>query len=146
MTIRDRQRQRVYDWENTVVQPQSSRIVKFEQAQAFVDGVWLALGLRFPPRVELMPAQAKTRWATGNRARLQLRDKTPAWIILHELAHSITQEHDKDHESHGADFVGVYIKLLEKVLNIPTIMLMYTLKEHGVRYNLAAQPKFIDHA
>jgi hypothetical protein len=75
---------------------------------------------------------------------LRLRKKTPAWVILHELAHALNGTIEGDTDAHGPDFVGLYIKLLDKVLDIPLALTMYSLKEAGVKYNLAATPRFLD--
>jgi hypothetical protein len=141
---RDSQKQRVYDWENAVIAPLSKGGVPFDRAQAFVDGVWLSHGWLYPPQVLLMPKQATATMATGNRAEIRIQANTPDWVILHELAHTLTANEDghggRYNDGHGADFVGLYIKLLERVLNIPTLMTMYTLKQAGVKFNLAARP------
>lgn len=137
---RDSQKSKVYAWENAVIAPLSKGAVPFGQAQAFVDGVWLAHGWLYPPKVSLMPKQATAIMATGCRAEVRIREHTPDWVILHELAHTLTSDHDGRCDMHGAEFVGVYIKLLERVLNIPTLMTMYTLRQAKVSYNLAAIP------
>jgi hypothetical protein len=141
---RDSQKSKVYAWENNVIAPFSKGAVPFDKAQAFVDGVWLAHGWSYPPQVSLMPKQATRTMATGSRAAVRLQPKTPDWVILHELAHTLTANEDghggRYNDGHGPDFVGVYIKLLERVLNIPTLMSMYTLRQAGIRYNLAAIP------
>ena len=138
---RDSQKSKVYAWENSVIAPLSKGAVPFERAQAFVDGVWLTHGWLYPPECTLMPKQTKRIWATGSRTQLRLRPSTPDWVILHELAHTLTFDAVTHHnDGHGADFVGVYIKLLERVLNIPTLMTLYTLKRDGIKVNLAAVP------
>lgn len=137
---RDTQQAKVYAWENAVIAPLCKGAVPFEQAQSFVDGVWLTHGWLYPPQVSLMPKQATCTMATGNRAEIRVQPSTADWVILHELAHTLTCDQDGNNDGHGADFVGVYIKLLERVLNIPTLMTMYTLKQAGVKFNLAAIP------
>jgi len=137
--MRDTQKQKVYDWERHVVSPLSKRSVPFSEAQAFVDGVWLAHGWLYPPTVSLMPKQARRVYATGSRSEIRIQPHTPEWVILHELAHTLTYD-DDGNDGHGADYVGIYIKLLERVMNIPSLMTMYTLKQAGVKFNLAAIP------
>lgn len=137
---RDYQRQRVYDWENGVILPFSSQQVLFKDAQAFVDGVWLKHGWLYPPKVTLIAKQAHKIFAKGSRAEIKIRPITPAWIILHELAHTLTSDIDGKTDKHGPDFVGVYIKLLESVLNIPVPMCMFTLTERNIKFNLGAKP------
>lgn len=141
---RDFQKQKVYDWEDKEVRHRTNRVIDFEHAQQFVDGVWLSLGLMYPPKVDLMASHATRIFATGCRGRLQLRMRTPAWIILHELAHALTCTEENTDEGHGADFVGMYLKLLDKVLNIPLPLLLYSLEKTGIKYNLAVQPKFVN--
>jgi len=137
---RDSQKQKVYDWENAVIAPLSKRSVPFDQAQAFVDGVWLAHGWLYPPQVSALPKQVKRFGADGCRSQIRLPTHTPEWLILHELAHTLTSDEGGCSDGHGADFVGIYIKLLERVLNIPTLMTMFTLKQANVKFNLAVLP------
>jgi hypothetical protein len=137
---RDFQKQRVYDWENSIILPLSSRKIYFQHAQAFVDGVWLKHGWLYPPQVILIAKQATKIFAKGSRAQIKIRPVTPAWIILHELAHTLTSTIDGKTDGHGPDFVGVYIKLLESVLDIPVPMTMFTLTKSNIKFNLGAKP------
>ncbi len=114
--------------------PRTNLIISFDRAQMFVDGVWMVLGLIGAPRVSMMPAHAHRTWATGERTELRLRPETSAWVILHELAHALTMDHDGHCDGHGPKFVGMYIKILDKVLNIPLALTMYSLNHHGVKY------------
>jgi len=45
----DRQRARVYAWENAVVAPTDTSIVPFASAQEMVDAISSEFGLRYPP-------------------------------------------------------------------------------------------------
>lgn len=137
---RDSQKSRVYAWEDKIIAPFSKGAVPFDKAQTFVDGVWLAHGWLYPPRVEPMPKQTRRIMASANRAVVRLRESVPDWVILHELAHTLTCDVDGHSAAHGADFVGIYIKLLERVLNVPALMTMYTLQKAKISYNIAALP------
>jgi hypothetical protein len=141
---RDVQKSKVYAWENKVIAPRSHVMIKFDVAQQFVDGVWLRNGWLFPPTVGKMAAHAKRVWANGNRTRINIRENTPAWVILHELAHTATGTIHGDSDGHGADFMGVYLKLLETVLGIPLPLTMYTLNKTGIKYNIGAKPTWLD--
>jgi hypothetical protein len=138
--MRDFQKSKLYAWENAVVDPRTDLTIPFERAQLFVDGVWLSLGFEGAPRVELIAPQATTTVAMGCRTAVRIRHVTPAWVILHELAHSINKRHDSAPgasvpcDGHGPKFVGIYIRLLDKVLNIPLALTMYSLEKHGVKY------------
>jgi hypothetical protein len=145
---RDLQKSKVYAWENEIVRPRDPSQIPFTRAPALVMGVWLAAGLLYPPPVEALNPRNKKAWATGSRLAIRLRaDKpTPTWVILHEIAHAMTSTHDGDGDRHGPDFVGVYMQLLERHLCIPIPLLMFTAHKAGVKFNIAAKPRFIDHA
>ncbi len=144
--MRDLQRSRVYAWEDAVVAPRDRSAIPFEQAQMLVTGVWLAEQLLYPPRVEPMPHQARRTWATGSRTMIRLpQDRpTPTYVILHEVAHALSSTVDGDTDAHGPDFVGLYMGLLDRRLKIPTPLLMFTANQHGVTFNLAAKPRFME--
>ena len=134
MKVRDVQWQRVYDWEASALEPLNLRQVALKDAQMFVNGVWLAHGWLYPPSV-MRQRPCRRIVAKTNGDEVHLRDQTPAWVILHELAHVLTLKQ----ESHGADFVGVYLKLLDDVLNLSVVMMTPTLRLHGIKYNLGAR-------
>ena len=140
--MRDFQKSKVYAWETEVIRPCCQQTVQFKDAQAFVDGVWLKHGWLYPPHVELMGKQARRVWANANRARIRIPSVIPAWVILHELAHTLTMNEDGEGDLHGPDFVGIYIKLLDTILHIPVPMSMYTLTKNGIKFNLAARPRW----
>lgn len=141
--MRDNQKSALYQWERAVVAPRSGRLVRFEDAQTFVDGIFICERLMYPPTVRLMPNQATKIWARGCREYLDIRPVTPAWVIIHELAHTLTMAIDDNREGHGENFVGVYIKLLDKYCGIPLALSMYSLAQTKVKYNLVAKPVFI---
>ena len=138
---RDFQKNKVYRWEDTVVGPRSDRVIRFDEAQTFVDGVWLSMGLIGPPRCMLFDREQKCYIATGSRMELRLQIHTKAWVVLHEIAHALGM-HKTDggyvnpDDGHGPKFVGHYIKLLDRVLGIPLALTMYTLEQHGVKFKL----------
>jgi hypothetical protein len=142
----DVQRQKVYRWEQKAIAPIHDRIVRFEDAQTFIDGVWLAMGLLWPPEVVPMARQARRVIAKGGRLTIHLPPEVQAWVLVHELAHALTNTaHDEgDGEGHGPDFMGMYLKLLDRVLSIPLAYTMYSLQAHSIQYNLGVQPRFAD--
>ncbi len=138
---RDYQKRNVYKWENEVVGPRCHGRVRFENAQAFVDGIWLAEGLLYPPRVELAHENSK-HWS-GSRTNLELTKITPAWVIIHELAHTLTMSLE-DSDGHGPDYVGNYIRLLDKYMGVPLALSLYTLDLAKIKVNIWAKPVFLD--
>jgi hypothetical protein len=111
-----------------------------------VDGVWLAEQLLYPPRVEPLPRQARRTWATGSRTTIRLpQDRpTPTYVILHEVAHALSSTVDGDSDAHGPDYVGLYMGLLDRRLRIPMPLLLFTAAQHGLAFNLAAKPRFME--
>jgi hypothetical protein len=144
MADRDRQRRRVYAWENRVIAPRDSSQVPFPAAEGMVDAIWSELGLRYPPLVKPLPAQARTRLADASRLILRLRPIIPSWCLLHELAHAMTSTHDGQSDGHGPIFVGIYVQLLGRYLRLDQGWLLQTLQEAGVVVCSRPRPVFLD--
>jgi hypothetical protein len=102
------------------------------------------MGLRFPPKVEPLPRQARSTVADANRLTIRLADASPSWWLLHELAHAMTSTHDSFSDGHGAKFMGVYAQLLTRYLRIPTDVLLESLHTAGIEVDMQAEPVFID--
>ena len=69
---RDRQRSKLYAWEERFVAPHDASSITFAQAQGMVDAIWADMGLRFPPKVERLPGQARATLADANRLSIRL--------------------------------------------------------------------------
>ena len=141
---RDRQRSRVYAWENRVVAPRDPTTISFRAAQATVDAIWSDLGLRYPPAVERLPRQAFATMANANRLSLFLPDRTASWCLLHELAHSMTTTEDGRSDGHGPIFMGVYVRLLVRYLRLDAAELVRSLQDAGIGIARDARPVFLD--
>ncbi|WP_158746153.1 hypothetical protein [Acidisphaera sp. L21] len=140
----DRQRNRVYAWEDRVVAPHDPTVVPFGAGQGMVNAIWAEMGLLYPPRVEPLPAQARCRIADANRLRIRLPRSTPSWCVLHELAHAMTTTQDGVSDGHGADFVGVYVQLLRTYLRLDGAELQASLAQAGVKVRMEARAVFSD--
>ena len=140
----DRQRGRVYAWEDANVAPRDSSEVPFTAAQGMVDAIWRELGLVYPPRVEPLPAQARTRLADADRLTIRLPALTPSWCLLHELAHSLTSTEDGRSDGHGKRFVGIYVQLLARYLRLDEAEMLRSLAAAGVDAFVEAKPVFVD--
>jgi hypothetical protein len=132
--MKDYQRNRVYRWEDKIVSPRCHTIVPFAASQQYINGVWLANGWTRPPQAVPMPKQVRNTVASATHGEIRLRDVCAGWIILHELAHALTDDR------HGPNFVGMYIDLLERVEKLSRLVTMYTLKESKIDFNLGVQP------
>lgn len=141
---RDGQRGRVYAWEDRVVAPRDPSQVPFAAAQGMVDAIWSEMGLRYPPRVERLPAQARCRLADANRLTLRLPALTPSWCLLHEIAHAMTTTHDGRSDGHGAAFMGIYVQLLARYLRLDAAVLLRDLAAEGIAVRPHARPVFLD--
>ena len=119
MDDRDRQRNRVYAWEELFIAPRDPSLIEFGQAQGVIDAIWAETGLRFPPKVERLPCQARSTMADASRLSVRLADASPSWCLLHELAHAMSSTHDGRSEGHGPTFMGLYAQLLIRYLRLP---------------------------
>jgi hypothetical protein len=127
-----------------MVAPRDSSLVAFLAAQGMVDAIWAETGLRYPPRVEVLPAQARSRIADADRLTLRLRPQSPSWCLLHELAHAMSTTQDGNSDGHGERFMGIYVQLLVRYLRLDEAELLNSLKEAGILVTEDARPVFID--
>lgn len=140
MSRGDSAARRLYAWEDRVVAPLDASRVPFAQLQALVDHVWQAEGLRWPPRVVPLAHQARRTVARATRTRIEAPVVLPSWVLLHEVAHAMTMDVEGRGAGHGADFVGLYVALLERHARLDRALLERTLAEQGVAWNAAARP------
>ena len=144
MDDRDRQRNRVYAWEEQFVAPRDASSIKLEQAQGMIDAIWAEMGLRFPPKVERLPRQARSTVADATRLSIRLAGSSPSWCLLHELAHAMSSTHDGRSDGHGPTFMGLYAQLLVRYLRLPLDTLLESLDAARVEADMQAKPVFID--
>jgi hypothetical protein len=139
--MRDYQRQKVYDWQQTV---SDGGKVSLENAQDIINYIWKNEKLEYPPHVEPIDHRT-TKWAgKADRMTIYLQPVVTMRTILHEIAHSMTTDIEDNSARHGPWFVGVYSKLIEKYLKVPMPLMLYQMKEHGVECNVMAYPIFLD--
>ena len=141
---RDRQRGKLYAWEERFVASCDPSSILFAQARGMVDAIWADMGLRFPPKVEPLPRQARSTVADANRLTIRLADTSPSWWLLHELAHAMTSTHDGRSDGHGPKFVGIYAQLLMRYLRVPADALITSLHAAGIDMDMQAKPVFMD--
>jgi hypothetical protein len=141
---RDRQRSKVYSWEERFVAPCDQSSITFGQAQGMVDAIWAEMGLRFPPKVEHLPRQARSTVADADRLSIRLGDASPSWWLLHELAHAMTSTSEGRSDGHGPTFTGLYAQLLMRYLRVPRNALLNSLHAAGIAINMQAEAIFMD--
>jgi hypothetical protein len=141
---RDHQRSKVYTWEERFVAPRDPSSITFAQAQGIVDAIWAEMGLRFPPKVERLPRQARSTMADATRLAIRLPESSPPWWLLHELAHAMSSTEDGQSNGHGAVFMGLYAQLLVCYLRVPIDALLTSLNAEGIEVDMQAEPVFID--
>jgi hypothetical protein len=143
MTHRDRQRSRVYDWENRIVVPHDRTQVPIAAAQAMVDAIWAEMGLLYPPRVVPLPAAVRKRLAEADRLTIRLPVSVPSWCLLHEMAHAMTSDHDGRSDGHGPLFMGIYVQLLCRYMRFDEAHLRATAAETGILVAVTPKPSFV---
>jgi hypothetical protein len=141
---RDRQRSRVYVWEERFVAPRDPTSIEFTKAQGVVDAIWAEMGLRFPPKVERLPLQARATVADATRLSIRLPKACPSWCLLHELAHAMTSTYDGQANGHGPVFMGLYVQMLIRYLRFPRESLLQSLTAEGIGVEVLATPVFVD--
>ena len=141
---RDRQRSKVYAWEERFVAPYDPSTIALAQAQGMVDAIWSDMGLCFPPKVEPLPRQVRSTMADANRLTIRLADTCPSWWLLHEIAHAMTTDHDGRSDGHGAKFMGLYVQLLTRYLRLPMDALLTSVHASGIDIDHQATPVFLD--
>jgi hypothetical protein len=139
----DRQKNKVYQWEDKNVKPYDINPVKLQNVQEIVNFIWEREGLKYPPKVSRLSHKSHKTAGTGNRLELKFRDITHTWIIIHEISHSMTCNIHNQTNNHNSLFLGIYIKLLNKYLNLPLNQLTESAKSYNLKFQLEAKPVFI---
>lgn len=142
--MRDVQRQKVYRWEDSFVGKRDRSRLTVAQAAAMVPHIWRDMGLEHPPRVEAVAAHATRQQGAANRTSILFRDGAPSFVLLHELAHSMTCDVDGTSERHGPVYVGVYLTLLERYMRIDRTEALASLKAAGIKVDVNARPTILD--
>src|SRR5438309_10517161 len=86
-TPREYQQSKCYKWEHSLLL-KNNPAFPYEQIQAKVDEIWVAMNLIGPPEVQALPLN--TKWlGTGTRLIVKFRKNVPTMFktTLHELAH-----------------------------------------------------------
>ncbi len=154
MRPRDNQRQRVYDSEHTAAyrlgMTSSGRTIPNDQLQAWVDAVldrrpirsrWGAI------HIEAVLKRGGSAYGGLGRITLPLFARNE-WIVLHEIAHSLTERSARDVSGcpydvawHGPEYVGVYLFLVKTVLGEEAYKTFLAVcRENKVRRNNTAIP------
>lgn len=137
----DRQKSKVYRWEDVVVSPHDTMAIFFHQVEAIVNYIWEREGLQYPPMVA--PISKKSRHVGyGSRLKVQFQPITYTWIVLHELSHSLTSTCDGRSNRHGALYMGIYIQLLHRYLHLDFAELVKSAEAYGLKVKPDAKPVF----
>ena len=140
--MHDYQQNRVYAWEQKDVP--AGDWIPFENVQESINYIWFQMGLKYSPKVSLMRDSIK--WAgKANRNKVFIPAAgCSSQTLLHELAHSMTMNQDGVGHQHNEYFVGIYMILIEKFMNIAAPVLWYTAKLNRVKYKIGVKPTIID--
>lgn len=110
VSVRDTQRQKLYNWESGL--PDSDEL-SLDECETLAHAAYDVYGVVSKPRIK---DGRGTTWARGSMSTINL----PKWArtkrtVLHESAHGIVQRTVRsDVAVHGAEFVAIYIELLER--------------------------------
>ena len=141
---RDHQRARVYAWEDRMIAPRDRSTLPYATAQGMVSAIWAEMGLRFPPKVAMLPGQARRLQADASRLLVRLPPIMPSWLLLHETAHALSSTHEGASDGHGPVFMGLYIQLLERYMRWCAAELVHSARADGIKVHPDARPPFLD--
>lgn len=146
--LRDKQRQKFYDWEFVhvfgfpskkeiyagaeVVYPKTQSL---EYCQQLVDSAWHMFRMRMEP-----PTVVNSKGGRGKANTVKHQIVLPEWTrfdayILHEVAHMIVYNlmGDVEHAWHGPEFVGCYLLLLDHFTGKPFNTLYDSATSNGLQ-------------
>lgn len=136
-TPRDRQRQRVYDWETTQRRPPAPiPLMPMTAIQALAARIWLAERARYghgrtpPPIVRAGRSTQNRAFAYWEHHAISVPfwSRRP-WTVCHEIAHLLCPYE----EPHGPRFVGVLIGLLARHHGRDAAALLASARAAGLR-------------
>lgn len=136
----DYQKSKVYRWESSF---NVGGWVPYDMAQSVINYIWADYGLSYPPKVQTLSRNANVE-GKANRTVVYLQPNNTMLTILHELAHSMTSDLYGESDLHGPRFVGVYMKLLHKYLNIDLFEMLKQAAIHKIDVDYTANPVFVD--
>ncbi len=136
--MRDYQKQRVYNWQEAAA-PMGFRLA-FADCQAYVNVIWEAAGLKWPPLVVPLDKRNTTVRGKASREKVYLPEVTYQRVVIHEVAHSMIGTIDGHSDGHGPEFVGMYMKLLDRHMSVSMPKMLYLLSVYKVDYDLFAKP------
>lgn len=143
-TPREYQQTKCYKWEHGLTLKNNPSF-PLEKIQEKVNEIWAAMGLIGPPEVQALPIN--TKWlGTGTRMVVKFRKNHPTTLdtILHELAHAMCGSINGAGHKHDEHFVGVYMELMIKFMDIDRFYLWFTADKAKLQYEKFAKPKIMD--
>jgi hypothetical protein len=111
-----------------------------------VGAIWSDMDLLWPPAVERLSRRATAVIACANRLSVCLPERTPAWCLLHEIAHAMSMTDDGRSDGHGPVFMGLYVRLLVRYLRLDEGYLLASLRDAGIGIARDSRPVFLDPA
>jgi len=143
MTKRDTQRSRVYAWEKRVAEIERRDFFMpewetLDEVVAWATPIWRSERGRYGRARVPVPSFQRPTWGQGrayaftgsHRITLPRWTRGP-WMVLHELAHLLVNNH-----GHGPRFVGALMGLVCRHLEYDATDLMQLADECGVKYDV----------
>lgn len=132
--VADRQKNRVYCWEDELVHSSDPTRLTLDECRDLVEFVWANEGLVNPPDVTEITRSNSTVAGTGWRLELRFHKMgMKMGIVLHEIAHALDNTGFENMHGHSAEYVKIYINLLVKYMHMDRLILLHTANEAGVR-------------
>ena len=114
----------LYKWEDQYIRNRLGRKVSLQEARKIIKSIFdnrkfckTKIDFRFL-EVDILELPYRTKtYGTADLYTIKLDRYVPLFVVLHELAHSITMTYNVD-ENHGALFLGIYLKIIAAYLGI----------------------------
>lgn len=134
-SIKDRQKSKVYRWENKYIASMDYEHFDLSKSQSLVDDIFN--GYHIKKKLKVVNSQTQRRCVyIGSKFEIRLAE----WgkcrpTILHEISHTLTRYYyGYTVPSHGKEFVGFLMYLLNIYSRIPVKEMVTTAESMGVEF------------
>lgn len=127
--MKDTQREQVYFWQKIYIDMTDRQFLDLNSCQLIVNDMHQCFGIHKAPEVRATHSKCKS-WYHGSDYRINIKETHRYRTVLaHEASHSIARYfYGYTIESHGPEFMGILMVLLNRWCKIPMADLRRTTK------------------
>lgn len=134
--VRDNQRNRVYEWEKSLINNHQNTKMTAEQITQLIAKVCTDYNLR-EPGIKFKKNDRGHSCAIGGHRVEFIASQYDIMTTLHEMAHIYIQQNKKPlnkFAGHGPEYVNIYMNFLERYHNMNMTFMQQVARTHGVQY------------